>query len=525
MRLTPILLLAACTGGADDSGTTVEIADYELTLEILTPGNQEPFASLDELFLVVEPAAGEPVSYPLSSTESGTTPKIEDLPELEGATLAIEGYRGGQLVSFGRSEEVDALHGESTVQILVGNVDEFAALNSLSDGLMSAAAASDGLGGFYVFGGSSAGFYSSGDTNAILKFQTAPPSANLTFEQIGTMPALSNGEEGRMGHTATLLTGASDRQGLILVAGGTTRGPGSGDGSEDAFLWDPASGEVASSYELREAIYHHMAIESSSGLVVLASGFAQQAGNGLVWGPSVQIYDPVADEVRKASGTISGPLAWAAGASAGTDGVLICGGIDLVIEGSEVVGVTTSTVCDRVTTSGAIGEAEELEEGVGYAAMASIEGGVLLSGGVVSETDSWTEDDTVNATRRAWVNDGSSWREVGSMNHPRAQHRMVSLPDGRVLVLGGVTEVLGSYPSGLNSMACAEIYDPATETFTELDACDPDDEAASLPAQVSMPAVASDPQYGVIVVGGLDASDRSSDDAALLLPCPDDDKC
>ncbi|TGM42834.1 kelch-like protein [Leptospira biflexa] len=63
----------------------------------------------------------------------------------------------------------------------------------------------------------------------------------------------------------------------------------------------------------------------------------------------------------------------------------------------------------------------------------------------------------------------TSFLQTGSMVQTRHMHDIVKLPNGKVMVIGGIkdyTPVLpGMYFTTLNS---AEIYDPATETFTEI---------------------------------------------------------
>jgi len=59
-----------------------------------------------------------------------------------------------------------------------------------------------------------------------------------------------------------------------------------------------------------------------------------------------------------------------------------------------------------------------------------------------------------------------STRKVASMGFARAYHNSVALPDGKVLVLGGTT-----YPKPFedqNATRVPELWDPATETFTQL---------------------------------------------------------
>ena len=52
---------------------------------------------------------------------------------------------------------------------------------------------------------------------------------------------------------------------------------------------------------------------------------------------------------------------------------------------------------------------------------------------------------------------GDLWTDAKPLRTPRAEHASVTLPDGRVLVIGG----LGHAP-----LADAEIYDPSRDTWT-----------------------------------------------------------
>ncbi len=73
------------------------------------------------------------------------------------------------------------------------------------------------------------------------------------------------------------------------------------------------------------------------------------------------------------------------------------------------------------------------------------------------------------ASNRAYVidiNDGVEVRKVASMAYPRAFHNSVVLPDGKVLVLGGMTSPVPF--SDANSIYNAELWDPTTEQFTRL---------------------------------------------------------
>ena len=54
-----------------------------------------------------------------------------------------------------------------------------------------------------------------------------------------------------------------------------------------------------------------------------------------------------------------------------------------------------------------------------------------------------------------------AWSPTGDMTTPRTYHAAVRLLDGRVLVAGGNTALVGG-----NQLSSAEIYDPATGLWT-----------------------------------------------------------
>ena len=86
------------------------------------------------------------------------------------------------------------------------------------------------------------------------------------------------------------------------------------------------------------------------------------------------------------------------------------------------------------------------------------DGKVLVAGGAdsISET-------SVNALATAELYDPAtgSWTATGPMIDPRAHHTATLLADGKVLVAGG-----SGSAAGTDSLATAELYDPATGTWT-----------------------------------------------------------
>ncbi len=96
-----------------------------------------------------------------------------------------------------------------------------------------------------------------------------------------------------------------------------------------------------------------------------------------------------------------------------------------------------------------------------------------------------------------------------------------ALPDGTVLAVGG-DENMALYDGGTGEfgplVACAELWDGAN--WSLLDDCKSGDESGSLPGAVYWPSIVSDPDYGVLVVGGLDAGNKATDGVTFWPAAP-----
>ena len=127
----------------------------------------------------------------------------------------------------------------------------------------------------------------------------------------------------------------------------------------------------------------------------------------------------------------------------------------------------------------------------------------------------------MNATGFAYIFDGSSWTATStSMNQQRAMHTSVALPDGRVLIAGGTSTGDSWYWDTSDAIACAEIYDPATDSFTEIDVCDSSSTEASLPEGTALPEVAVDENLGAVILGGFSSGGTPTENVLLLLAPP-----
>ncbi len=257
--------------------------------------------------------------------------------------------------------------------------------------------------------------------------------------------------EARSLHTATLLTDGS----VLLVGGGQVSQDQEVPPLASAERYDPASGTFTATGSLAGGRILHTATLAADGGVVIIGG----SGGRLFLAP-IERYDP-------AAGTFSviGELPKGRAAHTATllpDGrILVAGGLEIVGkvkkgEDPDNIAIASTLLVDpvagTVTEGPAMGTAR-----AGHVAAALEDGRVLIAGGVNADSEE---------IRSAEIYDPATgtFSETGRLTAPRTTASASLLPDGRILVVGliqGETE---------DEMAiAAEIYDPATGTFTALD--------------------------------------------------------
>jgi N-acetylneuraminic acid mutarotase len=116
-------------------------------------------------------------------------------------------------------------------------------------------------------------------------------------------------------------------------------------------------------------------------------------------------------------------------------------------------------------------------------------GQVLVVGGELGRGGSATTATT--ATAELYDAGSNSWRSLASPTTSRSQHTATLLPDGRVLIVGGISVSADGTPA--QSVATAEIYDPATNSWSS---------AGSLNLARSGHTATLLPDGRVLVVGG-----------------------
>ncbi len=256
-----------------------------------------------------------------------------------------------------------------------------------------------------------------------------------TFAGAQTWTATGSMTTARDHHTATLLP-----NGRVLVAGG------SGDTSAEEYnrrkgLWS-ATGSMVT------ARTWHTATLLPSGKVLVAGGL----GGAIL--ASAELYDP-ATGTWTATGSMTTARGYHTATLLPSGKVLVAGGWS----GITGVSLASAEVYDPATET--------------WTATGSLSGGgrvshtaTLLPSGKVLAAGGWQGSGmyTTSSVASAEVYDPATetWTATGSLLAARENHTATLLPSGKVLVAGG------SYGDNYTNylLASAEVYDPATETWT-----------------------------------------------------------
>ena len=311
----------------------------------------------------------------------------------------------------------------------------------------------------------------------------------------------------RSSHSAILL-----RNGKVLVVGGFVQArvvhlppnqPPWGYGTE---LYDPATGQWESTGPLNFPREYPAVTPLSDGRV-LAAGGGDPFGKDPTVVRTAEIYDPVTQ-----MWTLTGSLVWGRrGISAQqalatelftatllTSGlVLVVGGVSLYDEAAQTCELY-EPAAGRWRLAGVLGRYR-----LGHTATRLNDGTVLVAGGVHYTTSGDQNGSIADTEIYDPTTEVCSF--VGPLNMARSGHTATLLPNGSVLVVGGVG---GSGP--LNS---TELYDPATQTWTLADDLNT---ARSGHTPILWPPRRGSTQFTVMVAGGLDSHSNSLNSAELF---------
>jgi hypothetical protein len=301
------------------------------------------------------------------------------------------------------------------------------------------------------------GFYhvvatSVGDATHSSSATVTVTTSSASFKPTGSM------QHGRGFHTSNLLA-----NGKVLLAGGTIRAdPICLGGISSAELYDPATGSFTLTGSMTALRYAHTATLMANGDVLMAGGF----GNGYdcedLGEPSLS----TAEIYHSSSGVfISVSHSMSRGRGGHTATLLLNGTVLLAGGGDQGggslpfygTGSSTAELYDPATgifiSTGSMTRAR-----LAHSATLLANGTVLIAGGVATSLSSPT------ATAEIYNPASGVFAPTGSMTSPRMGHTATRLPDGRVLIAGGYSTGIVNGEFGVSETA--EIYDPATGTFT-----------------------------------------------------------
>jgi hypothetical protein len=234
-------------------------------------------------------------------------------------------------------------------------------------------------------------------------------------------------------HTATLLA-----DGRVLIAGGLSGAPpttssiilASFETAETsssvlatAEIYDPATGTFRTTGSMSTFRDHHTATLLADGRVLVAGG----GGEAYASSTSADVYDPATGRFTRTGSMRTGR--WLHTATLLDDGeVLILGGRspnDSVYRSAELYD----------PRQGTFRSAGNMREGRQQHTATLLEDGrVLIAGGYWSDGHDWR----VLASAEMYDPGRGSFAAVGSIGTPRQEHMATRLPDGRVLIVGGI---------------------------------------------------------------------------------------
>ena len=249
-------------------------------------------------------------------------------------------------------------------------------------------------------------------------------------------------------HTATLLRDGS----VLLVGGATATGPA------EMEVFDPRARTFESVGPVRPEVpggfpspySGHVAALLPDGRVLLAGGDAV-----LIPAQSAELFDPRSRTVT-ATGPMTVPRKGATATPLPNGTVLVTGGVVAnrftpTTEAAEIYDPATGrfAATGSMLTSRALHTATRLRDGR-----------VLITGGVKSGF--MVEDSGPRNTAEIYDPATGTFQAAGWMRIAREGHTATLLPDGRVLITGGLTNRQADPPM----TALAEIFDPGTGQFS-----------------------------------------------------------
>jgi Kelch motif/Galactose oxidase, central domain len=251
---------------------------------------------------------------------------------------------------------------------------------------------------------------------------------------------------GRQLHTATLLA-----DGRVLAAGGVTPST-----TATAELYDPSTGTWTPAANMNQPRSRHIAVRLPDGRVLVAGG--RFAGVSLA---SAELYDPVTD-TWSPTASMSVTRDNFTGTALADGRVLVTGGVGG--DGSGAVVEKSAEIYDpslgQWTPAGKMANHR-----FNHAAALLADGRVLVAGGSGTAGDCvyFQSTDVFDPVT-------GDWEAADPMHYPRGLLALAVLPDGRALAAAGLTLPANCKPpSSFPATNTSELFDPATERWSDTD--------------------------------------------------------
>jgi hypothetical protein len=498
------------------------LADYRIELHPRTLDATAPFAGAPLVSIVVRDRLAGTTIHPLGAW-TGAALTVPSLGPLDSAYVGVlvqtsdadpSAYDATKTLAYGEAGPFDASTGGTVIDapFALPMVGRSGLIDELPVRTLNGAMASTADGRTYVFGGAEALTVTAKGGSSNLFVLDDVDSGDWTWREAGETPDFD--EDGTPDEIVGATADAFQLEGeqYIALIGGRDNNNSFGDNRQHIGIYKPASSEwVWADEGLRLPRSEHVTVRmSATGNFVVIGGILE---DGYIPGCGFTSSDCASFEIVDAEDWTAKlyneddfviPSLGFATVDLGTTGVLVCGGGDFSIEGAEQL-TTPQDDCLVIRPDGTLEPRAPLPMPMQGGVMSALsDGRVLFTGGIEAICPFF---ETCLSTDRALLYDpeADQWRETaGKLNRPHTQHAQRTLPDGRVLILGGA-EGGGPVAADISDpVVCNEMFDPTTETFSVLTPCD-------APPLGADGMVAGDAERGFLLVEGIDHEGRGGD--------------
>lgn len=267
-------------------------------------------------------------------------------------------------------------------------------------------------------------------------------AAELYDPSFGTWSSTGSMTTNRELHTAVFLT-----TGRVLVAGGRTIGTGLAAELKTTQLYNPGTGAWATNKPMSTVREYHTATLLPNGTVLVTGGYESGALN------TAELYNSGSGGSWTTTTTAMNTSRYYHTATLLADGrVLIVGGYDGISSSLASVELYDPLVNPPDNTWGTTGSMNGVR--LTHTATLLPNGQVLVAGGIDRSLTPLSTAELYDPINAIWTN-------TGPLNIPRYRHRALLLHNGQVLVVGGITNSIS-----LRATTTAELYDPTTGTWS-----------------------------------------------------------